>query len=156
MDKEHFENFLLLSSKLTGFQRIDLLGTGLAMDYFDLVKSIVVDDILDQMFRASNEIFAKDHDANVENEYLRDDVLSDSKFGPIARSIIKLWYLGQWDPLPAAWRAEFGNQAEDTGRIISSESYREGLVWVAISAHPMGAKQPGYGSWSKAPQKNST
>ncbi len=154
MDKEKFDNFLLLSSKLTGFPKLDLLGTGLALDYYDLVKSIIGDIILDQMYNAGIEIFSRDHEVTLEKEYIRDKILSDSKFGPVSRSMIKLWYLGQWDPLPAVWRAEFGSHTEDTGRIISSESYQEGLVWVAIAAHPMGAKQPGFGSWTQPPQKD--
>ncbi|MES2570213.1 MAG: hypothetical protein V4710_09195, partial [Verrucomicrobiota bacterium] len=83
---------------------------------------------------------------------MRGAILSDEKLGPIARNLIKLWYIGTWYQLPAAWRERHGMIAEDRTFIPSPSSYVEGLLWPAIGAHPPGAKAPGYGSWTTAPE----
>ena len=40
----------------------------------------------------------------------------------------------------------------DTTRVISAEAYKQSLVYNVMQAHPPGAKQPGYGSWSQSPE----
>jgi hypothetical protein len=85
---------------------------------------------------------------------IRSRYLSSEKFGPLARSLIQLWYVGQWVPLPQAWRRSFGASRFDVSRIVSVLAYKEGLVWDAIGAHPAGAKQQGFGSWADVPPKS--
>ena len=71
----------------------------------------------------------------------------------MTRALIQLWYLGQWVPLPEDWRNRFGASRFDVAKIISTRAYKEGLVWDAIGAHPMGAKQQGFGAWAQEPPK---
>ncbi len=82
---------------------------------------------------------------------MRLDILADPTIGPLARNLIVLWYLGQWNQLPADWRDAWGANAMDQTCIISPEAYVQGLVWPAIHTHPPGAKMPGYGSWALPP-----
>jgi hypothetical protein len=78
-------------------------------------------------------------------------VLADPDLGPVARSLIILWYLGQWNPLPGDWRNRHGASPLDAARVVSADAYSSGLVWTAIGAHPMGADPGGYGSWATPP-----
>lgn len=73
-------------------------------------------------------------------------ILDDATLGPLARRIIRLWYLGVWydtePPTPAAF---------PTGQVVSMEAYVGGLAWDAIQAHPMGYSEMHYGYWSTVP-----
>lgn len=59
---------------------------------------------------------------------------------PADPAVIELWYLGVWRGL-----------METDTRVVSPRAFREGLVWTVIDAHPMGAKQQGYGAWTLPP-----
>ncbi len=151
--KDDYESFLQLSAVITGYQRVDLLGTGVAWDYFTSFCSIVGKSISDELWQKSSKLL-KRHKSNEEKleKAIRVELLSDNKFGPLVRNLIKLWYLGQWDELPAHYRVTYGTTSKDVSHILSGDSYKEGLVWEAIGAHPMGAKQPGFGTWSSPPK----
>jgi hypothetical protein len=77
-------------------------------------------------------------------ELLRSKIFDDAKLGPLARSIIKLWYVGIWYALPGA--------SSSDPRMVAPAAYMEGLLWRAIGANPSGAKAPGYASWAEPPQ----
>lgn len=61
----------------------------------------------------------------------------------LARSILKLWYLGSWYP-PA-------NPASTNGSVVSANAYIGGLAWRAAQAHPMGYSQLTFGYWASPP-----
>lgn len=81
----------------------------------------------------------------------RSKILSDDKLGPVTRSTIKLWFIGTWYQLPMSWRERYGMSELDKTFIPSPTAYIEGLLWPSIGAHPPGAKAPGYGTWTGAP-----
>jgi hypothetical protein len=64
----------------------------------------------------------------------------------LARSIVKMWYLGAWYPAVPASDPSSGN-----GNVISSNAYVGGLAWKAAQAHPMGYSQFSFGYWSSVP-----
>jgi len=146
-----FDAFLKLSAEMTGYSETDLLGTGLADSYYETFTEIVDESICLDLWRTSNKIWKKNTSEEEKEAAIRRDLLSDPKFGPIVRSLIKLWYLGQWNELPGDWRENYGNSPNDVNFIVSPDSYKQGLVWDAIKAHPMGAKQPGFATWSGPP-----
>ncbi len=147
--------FLSLSVLLTGYSRFRLLGTGQAQLYFstlcDVVGEATVDELLQALARVRSR--AGDDDAAVES-FLRAEILSDEKLGPIARNVIKLWYVGVWYQLPAEWRDAYGLREKDVTFVPSPASYAEGLLWPTIDANPSGAKGPGYGTWALPPRIN--
>lgn len=149
-EKEKLDLFLELSVALTAYKKVDLLGTGLAFQYYESVLDRVGDENSNQLLEIYNEILNLDEKDT--EDLIRRQIMSNPQLGPMARAIIKLWYLGQWDALPPSWRAAYGNYKNDVNEIISAESYKEGLVWSAIGAHPMGAKQTGFDSWSDPPK----
>jgi len=146
------ELFLALSAILTGFERVDLLGTGLAGAYYDEVVSTVGNRVSDELWSTIHQIIGRSgKDESRLETAIRRQVLASPKFGPIARNIIQMWYVGIWNELPQAWQEAYGTSPNDTTRVISPEAYKQGLIWNVMGAHPPAAKQPGFGSWSQLP-----
>ena len=85
-------------------------------------------------------------------DLLRRDIFGDSRLGPIARNVIKLWYVGIWYELPREWSDAYGQRERDTKFTVSPTAYTEGLLWPAMDANPPGAKAPGYASWTRPPR----
>jgi len=128
------EAFVELSAALTGFSQVDLLGTGVADSYWNTTIKQIGKETADQLLTAWQTV--KDPPDSLDTA-LQNEILSHFVLGPIAREIIKMWYLGQW-----------GDDAKTT---VSSEAYQQGLVWIAINAHTQGANQQGFGTWSFPP-----
>ena len=149
---EFMEYFLDLSVALTGFPKFNLQGTGQVSLYFSTIRDIVGGD----MFRELLDTYHRLHVMTVDNaaplaKRLRSDILGSEKFGPIARNIIKLWYVATWYQLPSSWRTTFGANEKDQTFIVSPQAYPEGLLWPTIGVNPPAAKAPGYGTWSEPP-----
>jgi hypothetical protein len=66
-----------------------------------------------------------------------------TQFAPLARSIVKLWYLGSWYDL--------SSQLWFDGDTVSSLAYRSGLIWPALQTHPMGDSPYKFGYWTSTP-----
>jgi len=137
--------FLQLSEALTGYSSADLLGTGLLETYYNEVRDIVGGRIFGRLLVTWDESSSRSSEACTR-------ILGDPMLGPIARNIITMWYVGNWNQLPRQWRQTYGAHARDLTRVISAEAFQEGLVWDAIGAHPPTAKSPGFGTWA-APTK---
>lgn len=148
-----YELFVALSSILTGFARVDLYGTGLVPTYVETVLGACGSATMERLDQVTLSILARsDGDLDVQEEFVRKEVLADARLGPVARNLIQLWYLGTWFQLPTGWSAAFGTHAGDTTRIVSAQAYEQSLVYDVMHAHPPGAKQPGFGSWHVPPQ----
>lgn len=146
------QRFVALSVVLTGFDDAELWGTGMVDPYLDWLRSVVGDQRTGDLLSASHATIdaAGGKPAVLERLFLM-NILEDEALGPLARNLIVLWYLGQWNQLPADWRDVHGASALDQTCIISPDAYVQGLAWKAIHAHPTGAKMPGYGSWALPP-----
>lgn len=155
LEKNPAEPFLALSAILTGFESVDLLGTGLVDAYYNEVVNIVGKTISDELWATTTQVIDLYHkdEAKLETA-IRQEILASPKFGPLARNIIQMWYVGNWNELPQSWRDVYGVSPNDTTRVISPLAYQQGLVWDAIGAHAPAAKQPGFGSWSQPPAKD--
>jgi hypothetical protein len=131
------ERFVTVSAALTGFRAVDLWGTGQAGPHLRLVLSACGEEHVARLLAADPE------DTGA--------ILADAELGPIARNMIVLWYLGQWDQMPRHWRDRHGASPADVAGVPSAAAFRAGLVWRAIGAHPTGANPPGFGSWATPP-----
>jgi hypothetical protein len=140
------ERFLAFSADVTAFTVFQLRGTGQAEAYLGAVTDVVGEALLDNLLDRHQGLGTGDLD-----ELLRREIFSDERLGPIARNIVKLWFVGTWYELPVAWRERFGALDGDVTFMVSAMAYTEGLLWPAIGANPPGAKGPGYGSWSGPP-----
>jgi hypothetical protein len=146
------DSFVALSAALSGFRAVDLWGTGQVRPYLDELVQIVGEPVVAELL-ATGERALSSSDPPAELEKL---VLNDSDLGPVARSLIVLWYLGQWSPLPNDWRNRHGASPFDVAHVVSAGAYTSGLVWTAVGAHPMGANPGGYGSWAMPPSPTSS
>lgn len=152
-DPEHLQQFLAMSADLVGFTEFDLRGTGQAESYLSTVREIAGEQLLGELLEAYTRV--RDdagEDRSRLDGLLRRDVFSDEKLGPVARNIIKLWYVGIWYQLPREWMEAFGAGETNDMFTVSPAAYTEGLLWPAIGANPPGAKGPGYGSWAAPPR----
>lgn len=150
------ESFLTLSAALTGFAVADLQGTGVARLYLDTVRAEVGNEAVLQLLGAwdlcsaeASEL-ARMGDAGAGARLLQDGILADDRFGPLARNIMKLWYLGVWNQMPGR-DAHDDPSFDDPSFTVSEQAYVQGLIWPAMGAHTKGARQPGFGSWKFAP-----
>jgi hypothetical protein len=137
--------FVKLSAALTGFSPVILYGTGMAQTYLRKIESVVPELILDDLSDAFSSAEALSSPPDLEA------MLDDADLGPVARTVILLWYCGTWTRLPDGWRARNGAAADDTTQVISGAAYQAGLQWTAAGAHPAGARQQGFGAWAVAP-----
>lgn len=179
---EAIDRFVALSSALTGYDDAHLRGTGMVGVYIGFAWRAVGPKVMGALLSVWNDIATevgaldgtpaadahKADDVNdapgpndvAEGERLtpteiavRSRILLNDTLGPVARNLVVLWYLGQWNQMPADWRDVHGANAVDMTGFVSAEAYAQGLVWEAIGSHPQGAKMPGYGSWALPPKQ---
>ncbi|PWU19925.1 MAG: hypothetical protein C5B50_05700 [Verrucomicrobia bacterium] len=149
--------FLELSAALTGFSEVELEGTGMLDEYFytlmkeqdhEGVRAFLkkAGDILDgkRNVKAAIKAAFMDPPPGLTDPNPPFDVMPHQA---LARRIILLWYTGVWTTMN--WK-ETKSQDQRTS-IVSARAYEEGLIWMVAQTHPAGAKQPGYGSWSRPP-----
>ncbi|WP_020409994.1 hypothetical protein [Hahella ganghwensis] len=155
------DDFYQLSAALTDYKVAQLQGTGVGEDYLEVLSTIIPHAILAELFGSYRSIVAE-NSATPTEQLIRDGILSNAKLGPVARNIIKMWYLSIWYQMPEDWRQLYGkpNQGDpkyqDVQFVVSRNAYIQGLVWQTLGSHPMGAKQPGYGTWGDKPSDRSS
>jgi hypothetical protein len=147
------QRFVALSVALTGYDEAELWGTGMVHTYLDFAWRAVGSRVLGELLSAWANVEELAREGEPEDALLHELVLGPATTGPVARNLAILWYLGEWDQLPADWRDVHGADAVDASGIVSPEAYVQGLVWDAIGTHPQGAKAPGYGSWALPPKR---
>jgi hypothetical protein len=139
-------SFVALSAALTGFREVDLWGTGQVDVYLRELIATVGEDVVARLLATGDKAVSARHPKRAVKA-----LLADKETGPVAKNVIVLWYTGAWRPLPNKWRNRYGASPLDVARVISPASYRSGLVWKAIGAHPKGANGTGFASWAKPP-----
>ena len=148
------ERFIAISAALTGFEGVELLGTGMTPLYLATLEKWAGPNITAELLRFGTEPPPDDYT-------IRTRVISDPKLGPVATNVIELWYTGVWTSLPAGWYTSYASEIPNLPdlanlpqpKVVSGQAYVESLVWIAANTHPMGAKQPGYGTWAEPPKK---
>ncbi len=148
---DDLSRFLALSAVLTGFRKIDLLGTGMARRYYEELCAVVGDLTAAEFLTAASDCLGGTDKDVAAVETGVGNLLKDPRHGPLARNVIKMWYLGNWSQLPPEWRAANGISARDVDHVVSAMAYQEALVWRVAGSHPPGAKQAGFGTWSLPP-----
>ena len=136
------DRFLSLSAGLTGFNRVELLGTGMTHAYLRTLEEVLPTGMLDALLER----------APLDATGSLAELLAHGDLGPVARNLILLWYGGTWTPLPDEWRAVHGTSPLDVRRVVTPEAYVAGLQWAVAAAHPVGARQQGFGAWAMPPE----
>jgi hypothetical protein len=151
--QDRVDAFVALSAEITGFTPFDLHGTGQAEEFRATVADVVGEDILTELLDTWERIVAETEAGSAPtSDVLRREIFSDQKLGPVARNMIKLWYVGIWYELPPDWIDAYGALERDRTFMVSPSAYTEGLIWPAIGGNPPGAKGPGYASWTGPPR----
>lgn len=151
--EETQQRFVALSVVITGYDDAELWGTGMVGTYLGYLLSAVGDQVTGELLsRWADVSSAAGSDPDALERLVREQIFGDANLGPVARNLIVMWYLGQWQQMPADWRDLHGAHVADQSCVISPEAYAQGLVWDAMGSHPMGAKMPGYGSWALPPK----
>lgn len=146
LDADDLQAFVELSVALTGFSPAELASTGMASFYFEALHLVVGKTACLRFVHSGLDPAA---------------LLDSELYGPLSRNVIRMWYLGQWQRIPPEW-LELKELDEDTtrgfdsfgrnvDRVLSSQAYQHGLAWRAMGVNPVGAKQPGFGSWAWPP-----
>ncbi|HYV94028.1 MAG TPA: hypothetical protein VE978_19785 [Chitinophagales bacterium] len=134
--KNETDIFLKISVYLTGFSEIELLGTGMLETYFNVMLNKNSIATIESFLSEAAGILKQNRDNPGKlNEEILNKLMPDSLYNGLAKNIITMWYMGNW-----------------VNDVISPQSYVQGLIWNTAEAHPPGARQPGYGSWNKAPK----
>ncbi|MBX3714241.1 MAG: hypothetical protein KF800_19930 [Lysobacter sp.] len=135
--------FLAISARLTGFETVELEGTGMTRTYFDTLSNNTAPEVLALFFEEAATILALKDDEAIDAA-IRSRLMPDSSYDATAKVIILMWYTGEW-------YSGIGASANVASTQIDGPSYVQGLMWEAAETHPPGAKQPGYGSWAEPP-----
>lgn len=135
--------FLAISARLTGFEAVELEGTGMTQTYFDTLSNNTAPDVLALFFEEAATILALKDDEAIDAA-IRSRLMPDSSYDATAKVIILMWYTGEW-------YTGIGQSTNVASTQIDGPSYVQGLMWEAAETHPPGAKQPGYGSWAEPP-----
>ena len=160
------ERFLEFSSDVTAYSVFELRGTGLAEAYLAAVENILGTQVVDHLLDTYAAAVAATESGGaalisggappeppaVLADLLRRELFSDLRLGPVARNVVKMWYLGIWYELPRSWTDAYGPLQHNVTFTVSAAAYTEGLLWPSIGANPPGAKAPGYGSWAQPPR----
>jgi hypothetical protein len=150
MASSRLDGFVSLSAELTAFKVVELVGTGQAEEFLATVDRIVGAAAVDALLEAHAGLGNLAGPAR--DQQLRRTIFGDGYLGPIARNLIKLWYVGIWYQLPRAWREAYGAREGDETFTVSANAYTQGLLWPAVGANPAGARAPGWASWTTAPR----
>ncbi|HEY0020132.1 MAG TPA: hypothetical protein VGC13_27805 [Longimicrobium sp.] len=142
--------FGALSSVLTGFPlsrvapAVDPIG--LPAQFLDFITRQVGQPLVQQLLDRYAAISQQQSDPSLQAPLVQQQIMADPALGPLARRVIRLWYLGTWyaeePPTP-------GGSPKD--QVVSMNAYTGGLAWDAIQAHPMGYSELHYGYWSTLP-----
>ena len=125
--------FLHLSRVLTAHE----LDEGLAKLYLERTRQVAgtqVDDLLDRF----KSLLSAGRDPI---RAVREDIMPDQVLGPVAQTILLLWYIG-------------GIQAPGGGdwQMQSADQYYRALVWETIGAHPPTLSNGYFGHWKYPPE----
>lgn len=140
-----------LSAVLTGFPLARVAPSidpiGLPQQFLTFISGQPAQaPVLQQLLTVYAGIAQQQPDLAQQAPLVQQQVMDDATLAPLARRIIRLWYLGIWyqDEPPAP-------DDGPVGQVLSMNAYTGGLAWDAAQAHPMGYSEMHYGYWSGTP-----
>lgn len=134
VDDYYYDVFMAISESLTGFSVNELQSTGLTEIYYQYILSQIETATFIEFLNVSKNVLENSENKEQLKNTIKAEIIANPATQGIAQSVITLWYLGTWE-----------------GAYVNDRSYKEGLVWTVMHAHPPGAKQPGFKSWETKP-----
>jgi len=134
VDDYYYDVFMAISESLTGFSVNELQSTGLAEIYYKYILNQIETATFIEFLNISKNVLENSASQDQLKIAITAEIIANPATQEIAQSVIILWYMGTWE-----------------GACVNDRSYKEGLVWTVMHAHPPGAKQPGFKSWETKP-----
>lgn len=140
-----------LSAVLTGFPLARVAPSidpiGLPQQFLSFISAQPGQGpVLQQLLATYASIGQQQPDLAQQAPLVQQQIMQNAALAPLARRIIRLWYLGSW------YADEPPNPLGSPGdQVVSMNAYTGGLAWDAIQAHPMGYSEMHYGYWSGTP-----
>lgn len=134
VDDYYYDVFMAISESLTGFSVNELQSTGLAEIYYKYILNQIETATFIEFLNISKNVLENSVSQDQLKIAITAEIIANPATQEIAQSVITLWYMGTWE-----------------GAYVNDRSYKEGLVWTVMHAHPPGAKQPGFKSWETKP-----
>lgn len=134
VDDYYYDVFMAISESLTGFSVNELQSTGLAEIYYKYILNQIETATFIEFLNISKNVLENSVSQDQLKIAITAEIIANPATQEIAQSVITLWYMGTWE-----------------GAYVNDSSYKEGLVWTVMHAHPPGAKQPGFKSWETKP-----
>lgn len=132
------DQFITFSEVLTGEADLDRT---LARAYLSRIEREPTGAWLPSLLMLFQEILDSGGDVQ---QLVRERVLDDPVYWPLARQILLLWYTSALRTIDAAGKAVWVPGTE--------EEYFGALIWPAIRAHPPGLSGGYFGHWAYPPE----
>jgi len=142
--------FVSLSVVLTGYPEEKLFPKQdtqkVAQEYFKKLTTagLIPGNALAELTAAWNAI--QTQPASQHEVLVKQNIINNPAIGRLAKNIIYMWYLAIWYDL----YVEPGTYPNKDS-VVSSNAYRNSLVWETMGAHPMGFSEDTFGYWKTAP-----
>ena len=126
---------------LTAFTRLELRGTGRRRTTWrrsrtscgERSSTDLLDDLAREPTRRAGAAGPGSSDCSAAT------IFSDDRLGPVARNVIKLWYVGTGTRCRPSGSSRYGAPASgDDTFTVTAAAYTEGLLWPAIGGQPAG------------------
>src|ERR1700761_7845199 len=89
--------FLEISTHLTGYDEMALLGTGMLEHYFNIVTNMNNVSTVESFLAKSEDILKSNKGDLVKiNQAILNELMPDSLYAGLAKNIITMWYMGSW------------------------------------------------------------
>lgn len=134
VDDYYFDVFVSISAATVGFEVNELISTGLSEAYYKHILNSVEEATFMEFLNISKNILESSHSESQLNIAISEQLIAPEGMKELLDKVITMWYLGTWD-----------------GFYVTPNAYTQGLAWKVMSAHPPGAKQPGFKSWNVKP-----
>lgn len=148
--------FIQFSAALTNFNTLTIEGTGQAQRYYDLLLNIAGPPRIHALLTLFENLTHQCSSLTELEQQINGKIIKNDEMGALTLNLIQLWMTGTWYQLGKAWRNRYGKHEQDVTHVVSAQSYKSGLVWLAMNTSPSGAKQPGYGTWQYPPDITQT
>ncbi len=125
------QQFIQMSEELCGIPSFYLSGTGYAPLYYKTAVEAAGDSRVNRLLNLYQSLpkCCRRH----RDTALRAKLLADQELGPVARNIIKLWYIATWLEMPQEWHAQF-LPGTTTAHSFPPYAYAESLLGPAVRA----------------------
>ena len=135
---------------------MDLLGTGLLKSYQELVEEEIGKEVSQFLYDSAKLVLVHKKSSD-RSSAMRIYITASPMLWGVCKSIIMLWYYGEWTSMTAVWYRYYArmnpNDGITPGKTIvpSAAAYTQQLSYRAAGAHPPGAHPTGFGSWGLEP-----